>query len=100
VSVAPTPTVTLDNRFARELPQMAVAWRADEVPDPRLLVLNERLATDLGLDPDFLHTADGRRLLVGNLVPDGRHPGGAGVRGSPVRRVRPATRRRTGPPAR
>jgi uncharacterized protein YdiU (UPF0061 family) len=74
VSVAPTPTVTLDNRFARELPQMAVAWRADEVPDPRLLVLNERLATDLGLDPDFLHTADGRRLLVGNLVPEGATP--------------------------
>jgi uncharacterized protein YdiU (UPF0061 family) len=74
VSVAPTPTVTLDNRFARELPQMSVAWRADEVPDPRLLVLNERLATDLGLDPDFLRTADGRRLLVGNLVPEGATP--------------------------
>jgi uncharacterized protein YdiU (UPF0061 family) len=74
VSVAPPPTVTLDNRFARELPQMAIGWRADEVLDPRLLVLNEPLAAQLGLDPDHLRTSDGLRLLVGNLVPDGATP--------------------------
>ena len=74
MSVAPTPTVSLDGRFARELPQMALAWRADEVIDPRLLVLNEPLAAELGLDPDYLRSDDGVRLLVGNLVPEGATP--------------------------
>ena len=74
MSVAPAPTVTLGNRFASELPELAVPWRAEEVPDPRLLVLNEPLADDLGLDPASLRSPEGLRLLVGNLVPDGATP--------------------------
>ncbi len=74
VSVAPPPTVTLDSRFARELPEMAVPWQAVEAPDPRLLVLNEPLATALGLDPTWLRGADGLRLLVGTGVPAGAAP--------------------------
>jgi uncharacterized protein YdiU (UPF0061 family) len=74
VSVAPTPTVSLDDRFARELPEMAVPWQADEVPDPQLLVLNDALATELGLDPEVLRSPEGVRLLVGNAVPDGAKP--------------------------
>jgi uncharacterized protein YdiU (UPF0061 family) len=72
--MAPSSTVTLDNRFARELPQMAVPWQAEEPPDPRLLVLDETLATSLGLDPEWLRTADGVRLLVGTGVPAGATP--------------------------
>lgn len=53
---------------------MAVRWRAEEAPDPRLLVLNEPLATELGLDADWLRTPDGVRLLVGNSVPSGATP--------------------------
>jgi uncharacterized protein YdiU (UPF0061 family) len=63
--------VTLGNRFARELAEMAVPWQAAETPDPRLLVLNEPLAIELGLDPAWLRSSDGLRLLVGNLVPSG-----------------------------
>ena len=37
-------------RFARELPELAVPWRGLEAPAPRLLVLNEPLAADLGLE--------------------------------------------------
>jgi uncharacterized protein YdiU (UPF0061 family) len=74
VSVAPAPTVALDGRFARELAEMAVPWQAEEVPEPRLLVLNEPLATDLGLDAASLRSSDGLRLLVGNLVPRGATP--------------------------
>ncbi|BCI55970.1 UPF0061 protein [Mycolicibacterium litorale] len=66
--------LVLDDRFARDLPEMAVRWRAEEAPDPRLLVLNERLAATLGLDPDWLRTPDGVRLLVGNSVPGGATP--------------------------
>src|SRR5215210_2220776 len=71
VSVAPTATVVLDDRFARELPELAIPWQADQAADPRLLVLNEPLATELGLDAAWLRTPDGLRLLVGNLVPAG-----------------------------
>ncbi len=53
---------------------MAVPWRAEEAPDPRLLVLNEPLATELGLAPAWLRSSEGLRLLVGNLVPSGAAP--------------------------
>src|SRR6478752_7361319 len=68
------PTVRLGNRFARDLPELSVRWQADKAPDPRLLVLNEKLAADLDLRPDWLRTAEGVRFLAGNLVPDGAAP--------------------------
>ena len=74
MSTAPATTVRLDGCFARELPELAVPWRAEPAPDPRLLVLNEPLAVELGLDPAWLRSADGLRLLVGNLVPGGATP--------------------------
>ncbi|MBB4760674.1 YdiU family protein [Amorphoplanes digitatis] len=73
MSIAP-PAVTLGNRFARELPELAVPWQAAATPDPRLLVLDERLAGELGLDPAWLRGPDGVRLLVGADVPDGATP--------------------------
>ncbi len=66
--------VSLGSNFASELPEMAVAWRAAEAPEPHLLVLNEPLARELGLDVDSLRSPEGLRLLVGNLVPDGAKP--------------------------
>jgi serine/tyrosine/threonine adenylyltransferase len=73
VSVAPA-TVVFDDRFARELPEMAVRWQAEAAPEPRLLVLNEQLAAQLGLDPAWLRSPDGVRMLIGNLVPTGAVP--------------------------
>ncbi|WP_091647063.1 protein adenylyltransferase SelO [Micromonospora pallida] len=74
MSIAPAPPVNLDDRFARELPEMAVPWQADEPADPRLLVLDEPLAVTLGLDPAWLRSPDGVRLLVGAGVPEGAAP--------------------------
>jgi uncharacterized protein YdiU (UPF0061 family) len=74
VSVVPAPTVSLDDRFARALPELALPWKAEEAPDPQLLVLNEPLAAQLGLDPASLRAPEGLRLLVGNLVPEGANP--------------------------
>ncbi len=53
---------------------MSIPWQAEEAPDSRLLVLNEPLATELGLDPAWLRSSDGLRLLVGSLVPRGATP--------------------------
>jgi protein adenylyltransferase len=74
VSVAPEISVVLHDRFARELPEMGVPWRAQTPPDPRLLLLNESLAAGLGLDSDWLRSPNGVRFLVGDLVPDGATP--------------------------
>jgi uncharacterized protein YdiU (UPF0061 family) len=66
--------VTLTHRFADALPELALPWQAEEVAEPRVLVLNEPLAVELGLDPEWLRTDDGVRFLVGNLVPDDARP--------------------------
>lgn len=63
-------TVSLQDRFARELPEMAVRWKAEVPPNPQLLVLNEPLAAELGLDATWLRSAEGVQFLVGNRVPD------------------------------
>ncbi|MCW2699424.1 MAG: hypothetical protein JWQ45_959 [Blastococcus sp.] len=66
--------VLLGNRFARELPEMAVPWRAEGAPGPRLLRLNEALAAALGLDPAWMRSPEGLRLLVGTSVPGDATP--------------------------
>jgi serine/tyrosine/threonine adenylyltransferase len=74
VSVAPDMTVALQDRFFRELPEMAVRWQAETFPDLRLLALNVPLAAELGLDAAWLRSPDGLRFSVGNLVPDDAAP--------------------------
>ncbi len=64
----------LGTSFASELPELAVPWRAADVPEARLLVLNEPLATELGLDPEQLRTEPGIGLLTGTHVPEGATP--------------------------
>ncbi|WP_285242881.1 protein adenylyltransferase SelO [Pseudarthrobacter sp. fls2-241-R2A-127] len=74
MTAAAESTVTFHSRFARELPELAVPWQAEEAPGPEILVLNEQLAAGLGLDPQYLRSPDGVRLLVGNSVPAGASP--------------------------
>jgi uncharacterized protein YdiU (UPF0061 family) len=74
VSVAPDTIVALQDRFLRDLPEMAVRWQAGTFPDLRLLAINEPLAAGLGLEAAWLRSADGLRFLVGNLVPGGAAP--------------------------
>jgi serine/tyrosine/threonine adenylyltransferase len=69
VSVASEISIPLQDRFARELPEMAVRWQSEATPSPQLLVLNESLAAALGLDAAWLRSPDGVRFLVGNLLP-------------------------------
>jgi uncharacterized protein YdiU (UPF0061 family) len=74
MSVAPETTLALQDRFFRELPELAVRWQAETSPDVRLLVLNDQLAAELGLDAGWLRSPDGVRFLVGNFVPSGATP--------------------------
>jgi uncharacterized protein YdiU (UPF0061 family) len=61
-------SISLSSEFATAVPEMAVEWEAARADEPRLLVLNEPLAKELGLDPAWLRT-DGLRFLVGNEAP-------------------------------
>lgn len=59
----------LDAGFARELDELAIPWRVEEAPDPELVVLNEPLAAELGLDATWLRTPAGVRFLLGQQPP-------------------------------
>ncbi len=74
MSTTAPPGLVLGDRYARELPELAVPWQAAGVPTPTLLLLNEPLAAELGLDPQELRTPAGTGLLVGITVPDGATP--------------------------
>ncbi len=74
MSVALRSGLSLANHFASDLPEMAVPWQAAETPGARLIVLNEPLAGELGVDPTFLRSSDGVALLTGTSIPDGATP--------------------------
>jgi uncharacterized protein YdiU (UPF0061 family) len=73
--------VALQHRFADELPELSLPWQAEPAPDPRLLVLNDEVAADLGLDPDRLRTPEGLGLLTGTLLPADARPVAQGYAG-------------------
>lgn len=74
-------TIAFESHFARDFPELAVPWRAEEAPDPQLLALNGPLAVELGFDPDFLRSPEGVRLLLGNEVPEDATPVAQGYSG-------------------
>ena len=65
---------TLENTFARELDGMYEFASAEGASAPRLMVLNDSLVHDLGLDPAWLASPAGVDVLVGNVVPRGAQP--------------------------
>jgi len=65
-----TTVFRLEDSYAREVPGLSVPWTAAQVPAPELLVLNEELAAELGVDPAALRQPSGVALLVGQ-APDG-----------------------------
>ena len=81
MTTSPLTQVRLQGRFATDLPGLAVRWQADDVPEPRLLVLNDALAAELGLAAAELRAPEGVRFLVGNQVPEGATPVAQGYAG-------------------
>lgn len=63
-----------DNSYAR-LPDRFYARQAPvPVADPTLIRVNRPLANRLGIDPDWLESAEGVRVIAGNFVPEGAEP--------------------------
>lgn len=56
---------TLAHTFADALPDMAVPMPGTDLPDAKLIVLNEPLAGELGLDTEWLRSRDGVAWLAG-----------------------------------
>lgn len=70
-----TPAIVgLESTYADQLSALAVPWQGADAPDPRLLVVNEPLATSLGLDVERLRSDDGVRVLSGASAPEGSTP--------------------------
>jgi uncharacterized protein YdiU (UPF0061 family) len=74
VSVAVRPLFEFDNTFVRDLRGLYEPGRAAPAPAPTLLVLNEELATELGVDADALRSPDGVAVLAGNATAHGASP--------------------------
>src|SRR6201996_2713378 len=62
-----------EDSYASQVPGLSVPWTAAAAPDPKLQILNEELAAELGVDPAELRDPAGVALLVGQ-VPEGGRP--------------------------
>lgn len=68
------PGWRFDNTYALLPEPLFVRRTPTPVAAPALVVLNESLARELGLDPDALRSEDGVAVLAGNRVPQGADP--------------------------
>ena len=51
--------------YARMLPSLAMSWKADVSADPRLVIANSELASDLGIEPEWLYSSEALALFSG-----------------------------------
>lgn len=58
--------IALEHTYADAVPELSLDWEAAELPAPSLVVLDDALAQELGLDPAWLHTDDGIAWLTGH----------------------------------
>jgi uncharacterized protein YdiU (UPF0061 family) len=64
----------LDNSYAQLPGSMYTRINLNPVQSPKLMILNEKLATSLGLNAEALRSHEGVAELAGNEVPDGGQP--------------------------
>jgi uncharacterized protein YdiU (UPF0061 family) len=74
MSTTDRPLLVVGDRFARTLPELGTPWTADAAPTPELVVLDDDLAVELGLDPDSLRTPDGVAAMLGLGLDGGATP--------------------------
>ena len=58
-----------EDSYARAVPGLSMPWTAAVAPAPELVVLNEQLAAELGVDPAGLREPAGVALLAGQAPP-------------------------------
>lgn len=67
-------SISFENSYAQELNGLYMPWHGNQWPDPQLILLNDKLAQALGLDPASLQGAEGVGMLSGHSLPDSAHP--------------------------
>jgi serine/tyrosine/threonine adenylyltransferase len=66
--------IDFDNTYARELEGLYIPVEGAPAPAPEMLLLNEDLARELGLDAEALKSPAGLAMLTGSSMPDGAAP--------------------------
>lgn len=66
--------IKFDNTYARLPDDFYVKMAPAHVPEAHLIRANTELATELGIDSDWLTSDDGVGMLAGNYVPPGAEP--------------------------
>lgn len=64
----------LDNSYARLPKSFSSSINPTPVRSPKLIILNNQLATSLGLNIQALQSEDGVAVLAGNQIPEGAKP--------------------------
>lgn len=72
--MAETHVPCFDNSYARLPARFYAKLSPTPVRDPSLLAVNESLATQMGLDIDWLRSSAGLAMLAGNVMPAGAEP--------------------------
>ena len=65
---------TFDNSYARLPGRFYTKMNPTPVSAPSLIAVNDGLADQMGLDPDWLRSEAGVAMLSGNKMPDGAEP--------------------------
>ena len=67
-------TIPFDNSYARLPETFYSRLSPTPVSEPGLIAVNRPLAQQLGVDPDWLASEDGVKVIAGNAVPEGAEP--------------------------
>ncbi len=69
------PTLfAFDNSYVRDLPGLYEPWAPAPPPAPRLVILNDDLAEELGVTPEALRRPEGVAVLAGGAIAAGSVP--------------------------
>ena len=77
----PLPGPALDATYAAALPELVERWEPAGAASPSLVVANDALARELGLNPAVLRSDDGVAVLAAGAVPEGASPVALGYSG-------------------
>jgi len=66
--------IPFDNTYARLPDEFYTRLKPTEVATPGPIAVNRQLAGELGIDPDWLASAEGVATIAGNHLPDGAEP--------------------------
>lgn len=63
-----------ENTYARDLEGLYVEWQGDRAPAPQIVLFNDALADELGVQACAVNTPEGAAILSGGVAPEGASP--------------------------